>query len=990
MKHLRRISILAVLFAALTGPESRAQFYTSGNESAFQRWSYVETQSYRVIYPRGLDSLGRACAAELELAVRPLGGSIGVEPGANYRRPLPVVLHPGIAYNNGYVSWAPSRMELMLGCDAYDRISLPTLQELAVHEGRHVAQMQLGGGKPFRYLKFLLGQMPAGALAIYGGPVFLEGDAVVAETALTRGGRGRSADFLEYIRTSLDAGEPRDFWRWCYGSQRLYTPDHYRIGYMMEAGVLAYADDPQFAERFYSNIRERNGLSLCNYRRTIKQATGKGIGDSFNMIADTLGAEWARAADSRAPYTPSVELTANRKYYTAYTSPIQAWGRFYAISSSIDRGSELVRLDSDGKVLARYPFASESSRLQLSKPVGRIFWSEFRSHPRWEMLSESAICYLDSLGRRGTLVSGSKLYNPAPHDSLPLLAVTCDPGDGSSSIQLISAQDGCLAKSLTLPSGMQAVECCWLSDELYFSAVSSDGFGIYRASDLSCVLPPKHRKIKQLRSRDGELLFVSDLSGVNEVYALSADGSSLHRLTSSRLGSDEFFLDPEDRLYFAVPGTRGSMLHCSGADSLQRTPETWEERDVFPMAEKLSAGETVTYDRSADVAVSEPRNYSRLGHLFRVHSWAPVYFNMDEASSLSMETITQVAAPGAVAFTQNTLGTLYGWAGVKLTDERWAFRPSGHMKLNYRGLYPVFELELDFNDRDSKFSRIVREIKEDGSKTMKIVSGSLGRPLIKASLDCYVPLKFNSGGWLRGVIPDITWTLSNDCYSLTVSDKDAPVSNLWTIGRLTGSVRLYAMQPTPSSCIYPRLGIGLNVGISGRPALAALFGNKFYCQLYGYLPGFASTHGIKFSVLSQAESDNHMLGETYARTLPRGMTDTKALSASTSFSSQTKFALDYAMPLFSVDWSGLGAVAYVKNFELIPYFDCTLLSGGVSKKLPANTMVWGAGAQFDVVLGNLLFLPYETRIGLSAGYLHQKGLGLENKPTVSFVFGIDI
>ena len=171
MKHLRRISILAVLFAALTGPESRAQFYTSGNESAFQRWSYVETQSYRVIYPRGLDSLGRACAAELELAVRPLGGSIGVEPGANYRRPLPVVLHPGIAYNNGYVSWAPSRMELMLGCDAYDRISLPTLQELAVHEGRHVAQMQLGGGKPFRYLKFLLGQMPAGALAIYGGPV---------------------------------------------------------------------------------------------------------------------------------------------------------------------------------------------------------------------------------------------------------------------------------------------------------------------------------------------------------------------------------------------------------------------------------------------------------------------------------------------------------------------------------------------------------------------------------------------------------------------------------------------------------------------------------------------------------------------------------------------------------------------------------------------------------------------------------------------------
>ena len=81
---------------------------------------------------------------------------------------------------------------------------------------------------------------------------FIEGDAVVAETALTPSGRGRTADFLNYYRIAFDNGDFRGWSQWLYGSQRNYYPNHYAMGYMTLANIRTAYDFPTLAKDGYA------------------------------------------------------------------------------------------------------------------------------------------------------------------------------------------------------------------------------------------------------------------------------------------------------------------------------------------------------------------------------------------------------------------------------------------------------------------------------------------------------------------------------------------------------------------------------------------------------------------------------------------------------------------------------------------------------------------------------------------------------------------
>ena len=105
-----------------------------------------------------------------------------------------------------------------------------------------------------------------------------------------------------------------------------------------------------------------------------------------------------------------------------------------------------------------------------------------------------------------------------------------------------------------------------------------------------------------------------------------------------------------------------------------------------------------------------------------------------------------------------------------------------------------------------------------------------------------------------------------------------------------------------------------------------------------------------------------LFSESFATTAPRGYSTsvTRQLSA---YRSQFKGSLDYKMPLLPVDHALLGPVAYLRNFELTLHGDWTACS---SPK--AGGSLFSAGADFAAVLGNLLWIPYRTRIGVSYNY----------------------
>ena len=971
--------LLAALCAALP---AAAQFYTMGSDPGGLRWSSVETPTYRVVYPRGLDSLGRVFAVALEQAAGPVGASIGVRPNAAYRSKMPVVLHAWTANANGQVTWTPRRLELLTVPDAFAPEPMSWVTELAVHESRHIAQMQYAALPPWRALRVLSGDLGMGGLAsVYGGPAFFEGDAVTSETALSRSGRGRTADFLEYYRVSFAAGDWRDFWRWRYGSTRYYTPDYYRAGYLAVGGIRAHYDVPDLSARFYRRIADHGGFAFFNWDKTVREATGKPFREAFAEVSAALQAQWAADEAARGPFQTSTPVSPVPRRFLEYTRLTHLGDDLLAVRGGLTQPDRLVRIAPDGTQWKLALLGTGLSRPQYSAPADRLFWSETVRDARWPLRSYSIIRSSADGSSVRTLTRKTRYYHPAPDPDAPRLAVTEYPVDGSTRVVLLDAADGSVQQVFRAPDGMQVVETAWAGGELWASAVTEDGYGIWRVRDFRPVLRPRPVKIKQLWSREGLLYFTCDLTGVNELYSLDplAGGTPL-RLTNTRFGASDFEI-VRDTLFFAALQPEGRLIRKMALAELQGRPADFDTLPRYPFAEELTEGEP-PQEAPAAVDVSDPQPYSKLAHLFRFHSWLPLYFAYDSVDDLSLETLQQDAGLGATAFWQNDLGSGYGMLGYHAAYDRGSWRHSVHADLTYTGLYPVIEARVDLGDRDAWRYYLERN---EQARTVALKhslrgdpAGSAPIPSLSGSLRAYIPWSFSSGGWQRGLVPSATLLFSND----TFEDQSS-------LNRTTFSLRGYVMQRTPAARLYPRLGVGAEGGYSFRWT-DGLIAPSAYGKLYGYLPGLLETHGLRWDVLYERRFDKGLFSERFADMAPRGYSAdvTRQLAA---FDAQWRLSADYKLPLLYVDRAVLGPAAYLRNFELTLHADRSAWS---SKGQGGS--LWSAGADFVAVLGNLLWVPYTTRIGVSYNYNGGASFesfaaqGLAERHRFSLVFSIDM
>ncbi len=972
--------IISAALCCLTALCARAQFYTSGNEPYSVKWSQIETARYKVIYPRGLDSLARVYARTLEQVAPAVGSSAGFEPNQCYRHRMPVVLHTYTSLANGMVMWIPRRMELQTLPDPNYPEPTPWERQLTLHESRHVSQMQPGATRPFRFWNLLLGELAPGAAAsVYGGQAFMEGDAVVAETALSEGGRGRTADFLEYYRASFAEGDYRNFWQWRYGSLKKYTPDYYRAGYVATAGFRTVYDEPDFTAKYYGRIARKRGFSFLN--PAIKEITGKRFNAAFREVSDSLAAQWRSNEQARAPFIKSTQTVGTPKIFTEYKSMVAAGDSFFAVRESLTSPNELVRIYPDGTVKTLGTFSASYTGLSYCEESGMLYWSEYSKDPRWEQVSYYDVRCLDSLGVRHTLTHSRRLYHPAPSADGKYLSVTEYSADGSCNVLILNAHNGDILQESSLPGGMQVIETVWMGDELYASILGEKGYGIWKLDTLECVLGPQSVKIKRLWEHDGKLMFTSDLSGVNELYALDTASRALVRLTSTRLGAGDFQFDKDGRtLYYSALTTKGRLVYRTSADSLVCVAADFGLKPRFPFAEEMSESEKRPVDYSAEVEMSEPKNYNKLLNLIKIHSWIPMYTDYDELATISSSSLSSDAWLGATAFFQNELGNAYGSAAYKAgysQEDGW--RHSGQLKYTYKGFYPVIETNVYFNERNARNYDLLTE---EGVTQLK--GSSALKPLVSAQIKLYIPISTTKGGLTAGLIPQLRYGFTND--------RSIAQGYEGYFSRITAGLRGYVLENTPSSRVYPRWGLGAEAGISTRPALKGLICPESYLCIYGYMPGLYRTHGLKLSALYSGKLGEGMFSEAFANTAPRGFTSTSVSNLLASLDTKVKLSADYVMPIFPVDWSWLSPVAYIRNFELTPHADLTLIP--ISR---GTGSLCSVGANFCARLENFFWVPYPTRVGLSYNYncgslyntIESQGSFVQ-RHSLGFVFSVDM
>ncbi|MCQ2142670.1 MAG: hypothetical protein MJY56_01235 [Bacteroidales bacterium] len=1030
-----RFSIGLILLLTVSAVPSFAQFYTPGEDPASLKWNYVETDNFRVIYPVGRDSLALRYARSLESVRESVGGSILLAPNETFKKRHPVILHTESSYSNGFVSWAPRRMELYTCPEPYETSGLPWMTNLTVHESRHVAQMQVGNYRSNRPFGWFLGQIWAGACAgLYYKNDFLEGDAVVTETALTPTGRGRNADFQNYYMTAFDNGDWRSWLRWMGGSQKNYTPDHYALGYMYYSGMRYFYDAPNLSGE-YLDLLGRRPFELFTYQDKVAKTHTDSLNFNkvFRPIAEKTYEIWRENAEARRPYMPVEQIVPTpRKHAEYHENALIDENMMFSVKESKDFPTRLVRTDSLGRERVVSPFSNLSGMVYYSPGHDRLFWSETIYDPRWGHKSKSVIRYRDKDGLRAhNLTRKGRLFNPNPSPSENHITATEYPVEGGSNLVVLSAHDGRVEARFKAPDTLQIVESAWIGDAIYVSAISEAGFGVYHfhspelyshdidedelfedadeaAYDFETVLAPEPVKIKNFGYHDDRIMFTCDRTGADELYLLDPETGVLEQKTSTRYGGSEYQFSEDGRwLVFSCNSHDGSLLSKTPVDSLFSRKVDWADHYRYPIADGIAAQEkSFGIERIPldSVTVSDPKRYRKFPHLFNFHSWAPFYANVDNIMAFSYDKVYDLVGLGATALSQNALGTAvtqFGYCAHKDPMDKNLWRHSGHIKYTYRGWYPVFEAALDINDRGR--ANTTYEIFTYDKKEYYIKGNTVydSRPLIEGSLKVYVPLSWNKGGWSKGFIPQVSLYMNSDAidglvpvkeYSETGEDPETG-GKIYDEGKVTDtrsfggrrmtetdfrfSLRGYSMLPTADAGVYPRWGIGAELGYVIPYGFRSLYGDSAYAYLYGYVPGFYAASGFRLTAMGETsvKRTNQPFPAGAVNTLPRGFVETAGAAGAmrSGFNSSLRLTGEYGCPIYIGDLGAVGGLIYIKRLVLTPHFDYTMY---FDRDWKMSSGLYSAGATLAVDMSFLLWLNFPLSLGVT--YSYNGGPGFDN------------
>lgn len=984
---------MAALFAAIT-ISANAQFLSMGGERGTIRWSQTETPDYRVIYPAGMDSLAFHYGALLQYYRTDVGRSAGYLPNEKWSTPLPVVLHPFNGEANGAVIETPRRMELFTMPDAYGQVApMPWELNLAIHENRHVAQSQFAYDRVWGWMNYITGELfTMYIMSFYANMAMLEGDAVVAETALTQSGRGRTADFLGYYRMAFDQGDYRNWYQWRYGSLNRYYPNHYALGYMTVAGARTTYNAPYYMANYLGRLTHPWGINAVV--SATKHYSGKKFSKSWNEIVSNFQDEWMRDDELRGPFQDLNVLTPSKKGFTGYRGAVAVSDnrRILAIRTALNSDPQLVEIGPGGVKSIR-PF-SASSRLAYSEETRTIYWTDEIPDARWEFETHSPIQMMDLSTRRvKNFATDGRYVNPSVSpDGLSLVAVEY-PIEGGSNIVVFDIRSREKELSIPAAAGMQVTEAVLWDGKLVFSGIDEKGAGLYmtdQGGNISELMAPQHSKIRHLITREDGVYFSSDRNGTNEIYLFNPIDRQLIRKTNTKYGVTEpFFLGEE--LYFAALQPHGKLLaKVDDEIAVQVDPA---DIHTYEIADKLSRQEDTVWMQTAShykvnpPELTAPRKYNKLSNLFYIHSWLPFYGNNDHFSATYSEYDWEVDRDwGATAYFQNLTGTASGSLGLSIHEnpaKEDNISAGFHARMQYKGLYPVFDFAFDIGDRPSAIFQHYHDIDRDSTflKAFWDEDPRINRlhTYVGGQIKASLPLKFERGGWKTELKPWVAMRTSSDLYYFParrvyyteLTDTYTETGDNMTPGvasSLYGEVGLNyvtKLAKAPSQVI-PRWGNGVDLRYNTN-----LMTQLFYARDYAYLPGIVPGQGLKLSAEYQYSPMSPVTANSFWPTgaenlAPRGFEKTNlGLAMNRYCPEQLRLSADYVIQAFSID-THITPYVYIRNFEFTPFVDYTWVKFmDCGSSLPGEDVnFYSAGMDVVARLEKLLFINNPVRIGV--------------------------
>lgn len=929
---LKYRSLFLLFVCLLTSFHLHAQFMDYGSDPARFKWNIAQLPHYNLVYPQGTDSMAYRYALYLENAYPHIQKTIGKPIKARF----PVILHPANMQSNGMVSWAPRRMELIttpssdLGVQSWDK-------HLVLHESRHVFQtgkVMSGIFKPFYYL---IGEQAAGVAAFFLPVWFLEGDAVGTETAMSNGGRGRLPEFNMAYRAQMLGGDKfYSFDKWLMGSYKNYTGTYYALGY----NLTSYA-----RQRYGGDIWDK---STSRYVRNLffggsfKHYTGSSFKQLYHDTFDYLQKEWER--QDTCVLLPSYH-SADKKEYTSYRYPRPINdSTIVAVKSGLKDINSLVAITNGREKRLSY-IGSINSRLDYHN--GRVYWTENVPGVRWTHENYSVLKYYDLNEERIKNVTPRQRYlSPSIDKNGRIAAVSRNTIDGKNQLVLVELVNGKEMISFHVPGNAFIKELTFAdNDDIFAIAVTDAGISLFRFTPSSGqwkeLLNTTSVNITSPVWKDNKLYFESGANGTNNIYCLNPVDNQVYRLTSARFGAfDPSFSCSDDRLYFADYQANGYRIASLPLDSLLTEKTDFTQPAPMPFVKVLAEQEQFNLDSARlDTIDFRPRRYRKGGHTFKIHSWAPFYYDVAEAMNTSASDLSTIVKPGATIMSQNTLNTAIMQAG-------WYYHKGYHhgkLSFTYQGWFPVINFAADYGDKAFNMAWTQNDKGQQVAQNYRT-----DRTLLEAEARVYLPFNLTRNHRIRGVQPALTYYLTNDRYQEYGGHK------FHNFQYILPEVLLYDYRRKAQRDILPRTGYQLRLQYLMTPFNTENYGSLYAARLTTYWPGIMRNHGLmlRFGYQYQELDGKALYLPKHLLERPRGY----------NFLYQTYqqwgFKADYAFPLLSPDLS-IGSLIYIRRIRANLFYD---LSRNQARSKASWTTQSSCGA--DIIFDwNVLRMSYPITTG---------------------------
>ena len=805
---MKKILFSVILILAWLLPQAQ-QF---GGNRFSTRWRQIDSDTVRIIYPVGLDS----SAATVASVVHRLAARNPVALGSRLKK-IDMVLQPHTVISNAYVGLGPYRSEFYMipPADNFDLGTVKWAEQLALHEYRHVHQYNNfynGAGKTMRWLFGEEGYALAANAAIPNW--FFEGDAVFQETILSPQGRGRLPSFLKAYPALWKAGKRYSWMKLRNGSYRDYVPNHYDLGYLIvNYGYEKYGTD--FWKKVTTDASAFKG-GFYPMQRSVKKYSGLHFSEfttqalyHYKNIYEKVWNQDVHKVESTQSMISERANASGRVTNFFFPHQIAPDSLLYLKTSYTKRPAFYIQ-DRNGEHLLRYRDISIDE--QYSYRNGKIVYTAFETHPRWQWHNYSVIKILDiQTKEQKTLSQKTRYFAPDISQDGKVIVANRVSVNGNSSLVLLSSNDGRVITDFAADSIAYFSNPKFLTPRKIVSAIRLQNaktfIGIIDliARHVTAVTPASYNAVGHIAVLRNTVYFTAAQGLKDEIFSVDIITQKMKKLVSNELfryfpnaGFEKISYN-----YFTASGYR--------VQQLENTKEAWEPVNTVAFSNNISGivserhvnNGLITDTVMQYLYTSKP--YSRFTRPFHFHSWRP---NYDQPVF------------DCTIYGNNVLNTVE-------TQLQYQYNQNDHThavgaSLVYGGLFPFINIGSKYIfDRKAMVSKKLKEWNQWENYI------GVNIPLTWASHSSY---KFFNWG--------MTYARRTDFNRGHYSDNFRTVR----FGYLQHQFSWAQQVQKARLDILPRWGY--NISAQFRHALTMYSGWQFYSRVGLFMPGIFTNHGV--------------------------------------------------------------------------------------------------------------------------------------------------